>query len=206
VIGRDIGPFRVRDELGRGGMGVVWLAEDTTLERLVAIKTPPLLQEQTAEQRRRFIGEARSAARINHPNVAQVYEIREREGELLIVMEYISGGSIGDRLKAGKGEPLSIEQLVSWARQAAEGLAEAHNRGIIHRDIKPANLMLDEHGFLKITDFGLARLAAEPTPSEGSILSRGRTCTRSTTRYSGPNRDLPVPCGPICIPGSRKSS
>jgi len=167
VIGREIGSFLVREELGRGGMGVVWRAEDTTLERLVALKTTPLLQEQTGEQRRRFIGEARSAARINHPNVAQVCEIRERENELLIVMEYIQGGSVADRLQSGTGQPPSIEQLVSWARQTAEGLAEAHNRGIIHRDIKPANLMLDEHGWLKITDFGLARLAAEPTPSEG---------------------------------------
>ncbi len=87
MIGREIGSFRITEMLGKGGMGVVWLAEDTALERLVAIKAPPIHRERTGERRDQFIREARSAARINHPNVAQVYEIKEEEGELLIIME-----------------------------------------------------------------------------------------------------------------------
>ncbi len=169
MIGREIGSFRITEMLGKGGMGVVWLAEDTALERLVAIKAPPIHRERTGERRDQFIREARSAARINHPNVAQVYEIKEEEGELLIIMEYLEGGSIKDRLaEVGKALP-SLATTVAWARQAAEGLAEAHSRGIIHRDIKPANLMLDEHGWLKITDFGLAHLSMGVSVSDGDV-------------------------------------
>ncbi len=181
MIGRQIGPFHITEMLGKGGMGVVWLAEDTALDRLVAIKAPPIHREQTGKQREQFIREARSAARINHPNVAQVFEIKEEEGELLIVMEYLEGGSITDRLtEAGKALP-SLETTVAWARQAAEGLAEAHNRGIIHRDIKPANLMLDEHGWLKITDFGLARFSLGTSAAEGDV-------DMGTTGYMSPEQ------------------
>ncbi len=181
MIGRKIGHYRITGKLGEGGMGVVWLAEDMDLERLVALKSLPIDTAGDKEQRARFIQEGRAAAHINHPNVAQVHEIAQVEGELLIVMEYVDSGSIKDRLTEAGGEPLPLDNALDWARQAAEGLAEAQIRGIIHRDIKPDNLMLDARGWLKITDFGVARLVVD-----GSDLATDDTV--GTLGYQSPEQ------------------
>ncbi len=170
MIGSQIGHYRITDKLGAGGLGVVWLAEDLELGRLVAMKTPPLLEELDERRRSRLIAEARAAAHINHPNVAQVFEIAEVDDRVLIVMEYVDSGSIADRLRAVDPDGLPLEEALDWARQTAEGLAEAHNRRVIHRDIKPANLMLDARGWVKITDFGLALLQAESTREAGDAI------------------------------------
>jgi len=175
MIGSQIGHYRITDKLGAGGLGVVWLAEDSELGRRVALKTPPLLEELDPGHRARLVAEARAAAAINHPNVAQIHEIEEIEDRLLIVMEYVDGGSIAERLADSAPAGLPLEEALDWARQAAEGLTEAHLRGVVHRDIKPDNLMLDARGWVKITDFGLARLpAAGPRePGEAIIGSPG---------------------------------
>jgi len=170
MIGSRIGHYRITDKLGAGGLGVVWLAEDTELGRQVALKSPPLLEEMDSDRRDRLVREARAAARINHPNIAQVHEIEEIDDRLLIVMEYIDSGTIADRLAAVEPDGLGLEEALDWARQAAEGLAEAHHRRVVHRDIKPANMMLDARGWVKITDFGLAVLTAESGGTEEGII------------------------------------
>ena len=139
-------------------MGQVFLAEDTRLERKVALKFLPHHAAQEDAEKARFIQEAKAAARLTHNNIAQVYEIGEEEGRLFIVMEYMGGGSLRDQLEQAKSKSLPLEKVLTWVQEAAQGLAEAHKQGIIHRDIKPDNLMLTESGQIKITDFGLARL------------------------------------------------
>jgi CHASE2 domain-containing sensor protein len=158
MINDQIGHYQLIKKLGAGGMGVVWLAEDLVLKRLVALKTLPISLSRNADERNRLLSEARIAAQINHPNIAQVHVIEEVEDQLLFVMEYVDSGSIQDRLAQASGEPIPLPTALDWARQAAEGLAEAHHRGVIHGDIKPDNLMLDSNGWVKITDFGLAKV------------------------------------------------
>ena len=154
-IGR-LGRYRVLKRVGRGGMGVVFQARDPLLGRLVAIKvlTPHLCGDATA--RDRFLREARAAAAINHPNVVTIYEIDEIGGRLLLVMEFVDGVSLQERLSAQV--PFSLPEIVRIGAQAAMGLAAAHARGLVHRDVKPANILLARPADqVKITDFGLAR-------------------------------------------------
>ncbi|MFC1559083.1 serine/threonine protein kinase [Gemmatimonadota bacterium] len=153
-----VGHYKVLEKLGSGGMGEVWLAEDSRLDRKVALKFLPHFAAQDETEKARFKQEAKAAARLSHANIAQIYEIDEEDGRLYIVMEYVPGGSLRDVLDEAKRKSLPLEQVVTWIQQISDGLAEAHRQGIIHRDIKPDNLMLTETGQVKITDFGLARL------------------------------------------------
>jgi len=149
-----IGHYRIVAELGRGGMGVVYKAHEESLNRFVAIK---ILGEHLTEdptQIERFIREAQSAASLNHPNIVQIYAVSEEDGRHYFVMEYVSGRSLQQILRA-KG-PLEPAQVARIALQTASGLGAAHEQGIIHRDIKPANLLIDNRGIVKIADFGLA--------------------------------------------------
>jgi serine/threonine protein kinase len=180
---QQLGHYIIHRKLGAGGMGVVWLAEDTHLERKVAIKILPYVAAQYETEKARFIQEAKAAARLNHANIAQVYEISEEDGELYIVMEYLSGGSLRDRLADVKGRALPLNEVLNWIMQTAAGLAEAHRQGIIHRDIKPDNLMLTESGEVKITDFGLARL-------ESSATLTASGATLGTVNYMSPEQVL----------------
>jgi len=155
---KTIGPYRIDSELGRGGMGVVYKAHEEALDRWVAIK---VLGDNLAEDLthiERFKREAQSAAKLNHPNIVQIYSIGEDQGRYYFVMEYVPGTSVLRLIrKRGRIDTIPSCRLVL---QAAAGLAAAHDAGIVHRDIKPANLMIDDRGLLKITDFGLA-LAVE---------------------------------------------
>ncbi len=148
--------YMIIGEIGRGGMGVVYKAKDTRLDRTVALKflPPELTQDYKAKQR--FIQEAQAAAALNHPNICIIHEIDEAEDQTFIAMEYIPGQSLKQRLEEG---PLAIDEAKDVALQVAEGLKEAHDKGIVHRDIKPANIMLTGKGQSKITDFGLAKLS-----------------------------------------------
>ena len=158
MIGETVGHYKILEKLGVGGMGEVWLAEDTRLERQVALKFLPHHAAQEEAEKARFFQEAKAAARLKHQNIAQVYEIGEDDGQLFIVMEYVEEGSLRDYLEQAKGRCLPLYQVIRWVLQVAEGLTEAHRQGVVHRDIKPDNLMLTNTGHLKITDFGLARL------------------------------------------------
>ena len=147
--------YRISGEIGRGGMGVVFKAEDTKLKRPVALKLLPFELLYSPEAKERFIREAQAAAALDHPNICTVYEVEEQDGQAYIAMAYIDGKSLKARIAQG---PLKVDEALEIAVQVAEGLEEAHRKGIVHRDIKPANIMLTAKSQAKILDFGLARL------------------------------------------------
>jgi len=155
IIGKTIAHYKILEKIGEGGMGVVYKAEDTKLKRTVALKFLPPEMTRDAQAKARFVQEAQAAAGLDHPNICAVFEIGETEGSTYIAMPYVKGQSLKERIAAG---PLSMDEALAIAGQVAEGLKEAHERGIIHRDIKPANIMLTEKGQAKIMDFGLAKL------------------------------------------------
>jgi len=156
-----IGHYSIVSELGRGGMGVVYKAHEESLNRFVALKVLGKHLSEDDSFVERFKREAQSAAALNHPNIVQVYSIDEFDGQHCFAMEYVQGTSIQQMIKSqGPLDPVAAGRLIL---QAASGLGAAHGHGIVHRDIKPANLMVDERGLVKITDFGLALLAAGAT-------------------------------------------
>ena len=159
MIGKTISHYKILSKLGEGGMGVVYKAEDTELEREVAIKFLPNHIAANADERARFKVEAKAAASLNHTNIAHVYAIEEVDDEMFIVMEYIKGQELKDKIEAG---PLSIDNTLNIAIQIAKGLQVAHEEGVVHRDIKSANIMLTDKGDVKIMDFGLAKVRGGP--------------------------------------------
>jgi eukaryotic-like serine/threonine-protein kinase len=181
AIGRVLGGrYRLVSPLGVGASAQVFLAEDVTLERHVAVK---LLQPALAHDQgflKRFRAEARSAASLNHPHIARVFDWGEDEGGPYLVLEYAGGGSLLDLLE--RGVRLSVAQATSIASQAARGLAHAHARGIVHRDVKPANLLFDDEGRVLVADFGVARALAEGAWTEPTGVAVG------TARYAAPEQ------------------
>ena len=160
LLGRALGHYRILSWLGAGGMGEVFLAEDTRLERSVALKVLPPEVTSDPDRRERFTREARAASALNHPNVATIHDIGEVEGISFIAMEYVEGETLAQTIGHG---PLPTPEVLHIAVQAADALDAAHAKGIIHRDIKPANLMVTSRGQLKVLDFGLAKLGAHRT-------------------------------------------
>jgi len=155
MIGREISHYKILEQIGQGGMGVIYKAEDTKLYRTVALKFLPTSLTRGAEEKTRFIQEAQAASALNHPNIVTIYEIDEVDGDSFISMEFIEGKNLKDMVKDG---PLTLEQFFEIAIQTAEGLSKAHQKGIIHRDIKSENILVNPDGLVKITDFGLAKL------------------------------------------------
>lgn len=163
------GEFRLVREIGRGGMGVVYLARDTRLDRDVAIKTLPPHLAADAQVRERFVREARTAAALSHPNIVPIHAAAERDGVVYFVMGFVNGRSLADYV-AGDG-PLSVPDALRVVRQVAQGLDVAHARGVVHRDIKAENVLLDAAGQAHITDFGIARVAeVQPLTATGTVL------------------------------------
>lgn len=155
MVGKTLKHYRIEALLGRGGMGSVYKAFDLRLARPVAVKV--LREDLVADESRRarFLQEARAAAAVSHPAIAQVYDIDEDAGTMFIAMEYIDGRTVRELVATGE---LDIQSAVEIAARAAEGIAKAHEAGVIHRDIKPDNIMVTRHGHVKILDFGLAKL------------------------------------------------
>ncbi len=153
-----IGRYRILERIGRGGMGVVYRAEDLVLKQAVALKFLPEAFADQPSRKARFLNEARVALQITHPNVCRVHDIAEFEGRQFISMEYVSGEDLGSLLKR-VGRP-HVERAIDLAQQMCAGLAAAHGKGVLHRDLKPANVMVDDDGDAKILDFGLAGMAA----------------------------------------------
>lgn len=181
VISKDhliAGKYRIVEEIGRGGMGVVYQAEDIRLKRTVALKFLPPQLADSAELRERFLIEAQAAAALSHPNICVIHEVGETEDRPYIAMEYVEGETLRDRIRKG---PVKPQDALGIICQVAAGLGEAHNKGIIHRDIKSANIMVTAKGQAKVMDFGLAKLRG------GSSLTKSQT-TLGTVAYMSPEQ------------------
>src|SRR5689334_674025 len=153
MTGTTISHYKILEKLGEGGMGVVYKAEDTKLDRAVALKFLPPHLISSEQDRARFVQEAKSASSLNHPNVATIYEIDTVDGQMFIAMEFVDGATLREKLAT-----VSLKQAIDVGIQLADGLAAAHEKGIVHRDIKPENIMIRKAGICQIMDFGLAKL------------------------------------------------
>src|SRR5436190_18985245 len=150
MLGKVLAQFQICEKLGEGGMGVVWKARDTHLDRFVALKTLPAERLTDPERKRRFVQEAKAASALNHPNIVHIYDIAEADGVQFIAMEYVPGKTL-DQLIGRKG--LHLNETLKFAVQIADALAKAHSAGIIHRDLKPSNVMVTGDGQVKVLDF-----------------------------------------------------
>jgi len=181
VVSKDSlisGKYKIIDEVGAGGMGIVYKAEDLKLKRCVALKFLPSHLMDSPELKERFLIEAQAAAALSHPNICVIHEVGESEERPYIAMEYVEGQSLKAKVKK---EPLKVEEATDIVIQVANGLGEAHKKGIIHRDIKSANIMVTAKGQAKIMDFGLAKLQG------GSSLTKSQT-TLGTVAYMSPEQ------------------
>jgi TolB-like protein len=173
------GKYRITEEIGRGGMGIVYKAEDIKLKRTVALKFLPHQWTSDAQARERFIHEAQAASALDHPNICNIHEIEETDdGRLYIAMAFYEGESLREKIKRG---PLGGKEAADIAIQVGQGMAKAHEKGIVHRDIKPANILITSDGVAKIVDFGLAKLA-------GQVKLTREGTTIGTVAYMSPEQ------------------
>src|SRR5206468_3030184 len=163
TTGTHLGRYEIRSQLGAGGMGEVYLAQDTKLDRKVALKILSADVVPHRDRMERFVREAKAAAALNHANIAHIYEIGEAEGVHFIAMEFVDGLTLRERIHRERTE---LRVLLKYLQQVAEGLSKAHAAGIVHRDLKPDNIMITSDGHAKILDFGLAKLI-EPQGQPG---------------------------------------
>ena len=189
LVGKSLGPFRIVERIGAGGMATVFKAYQPALDRYVAIKVLPAYHARDPIFVKRFTQEARSVAKLAHPNIVQIHDFGNQDDITYIVMEYVDGGTLKDRLK----RPLSIPEAIEYMIQVAEGLDCAHRNGIIHRDVKPANMLLRKDGYLLLSDFGSRKSWKAPPISPVLVLALAllSTCL--------PNRDRATSLPPVAI-------
>jgi serine/threonine protein kinase/tetratricopeptide (TPR) repeat protein len=179
----ELSHYRIISKIGAGGMGEVYLAQDTKLDRKVALKILPADLAANQDRMRRFVQEAKAAAALNHPNIAHIYEIGESDGTNFIAMEFVDGVTLSQKFQQ---EQSGLRKLLRCLQHVAEGLAKAHAAGIVHRDLKPDNIMITRDGHAKILDFGLAKLI-EPQPAPGmNNASTGEDATAILEQHSTP--------------------
>ena len=180
--GLVIGRYRIEARLGVGGMGEVYLAEDTNLDTKVAIKFLPSYLEADERAKRRLIMEAKAVAQLDHPNICRVYEVKEEANRNFIVMQYVEGQTLAEKIK---DKPLTLRETLRFGSQILDALAEAHSRGIVHRDIKPQNVMINTSAKVKVLDFGLVKLLGG-TIGEGDAHKRSSLLSRPGQRAGTP--------------------
>jgi serine/threonine-protein kinase len=188
--GTSFGPYEIVAPLGAGGMGEVYRARDTRLDREVAVKVLPEAARGDAEARGRFRREALALSRLNHPNIEMVLDLGESAGADYLVLEYVPGETLAERLARGRVPEREAAEL---GAQAAEALAEAHERGVLHRDLKPGNIMVTPKGRVKVLDFGLARLAQAPSEDSPTLVQTQAGTATGTPAYMAPEQLLGEP-------------
>lgn len=194
LLGKSVGHYKIKKLLGRGGMGEVYLAEDTKLDRRVALKFLPPKFVQNKDRMNRFIREAKAASALNHPNIITIHEINEFDGTHFIATEFIDGQTLSEFLK---NNPLCLETALDIAVQIASALDEAHTAGIVHRDIKPDNVMIRANGLVKILDFGIAKLSEGKGKKEKSKKEEPELIGVSPPHLSGSLASHPTSFGTI---------
>ena len=192
AAGIKLGPYEILSAIGAGGMGEVYRARDTRLNRDVAIKVLPEVFADDADRMARFEREARVLAALNHPHIAAIYGVEESNSSRALVMELVDGPTLADRIVSG---PILLDEALAIAKQIAEALEYAHDKGVIHRDLKPANIKVTADGTVKVLDFGLAKaLLDKPTtadPSNSPTLSMNATVAGvvlGTAAYMSPEQ------------------
>ena len=180
-VGRSIAQYEITAKIGEGGMGEVYTARDTRLNRQVAIKILPQAKLSDPDRRRRFLQEAQAASGLNHPNIITVHDLLADSGGDCLVMEYLTGKTLTQAIGPGG---LSLRETLSYSLQVADALAAAHSAGIVHRDLKPANVMISAQGLVKLLDFGLAKLVA-PEPDHQSDSGSDATRTLGPQTIEG---------------------
>jgi serine/threonine-protein kinase len=198
LIGTTLSHFKVTAKLGEGGMGEVYRASDTRLNRDVAIKVLPAELTQFPERLARFEREAQLLASLSHANIGAIHGLEEAEGQKFLILELIEGEDLADRLSRG---PIPVEEAARYALQIAEALEAAHDKGIIHRDLKPANIKLTPEGQVKVLDFGLAK-ALEDEPGSQDIhnsptLTAAATQAGTAAPTSGPSASSSPRCSAV---------
>ncbi|HVS82180.1 MAG TPA: serine/threonine-protein kinase [Pyrinomonadaceae bacterium] len=195
AAGTYLGRYEIRSKIGAGGMGEVYLARDTKLDRRVALKILPADVSSNQDRMRRFVQEAKAASALNHPNIITIYEIEQIDSVNFIAAEFIDGETLRQRMK---GVPIKLGEVLDVAAQIASALAAAHAAGIVHRDIKPENIMLRRDGIVKVLDFGLAKLTAhESTNIDTEAATKFKTdagMVMGTAIYMSPEqaRGMPI--------------
>ena len=186
--GTVLGRYEIRSQIGAGGMGEVYLAKDTKLERIVALKMLRAEVASDEDRMRRFVLEAKAAAALNHPNIAHIYDIGEEGGAKFMTMEFIDGVTLRTKIH---NENTEVWRLLDYLAQVARGLSKAHEAGIVHRDLKPENIMITGDGFAKVLDFGLAKLVEPQNQSKvTSDSAENDTLLISLPQHSTPGMVL----------------
>jgi len=187
MVGKTLSHYKVLEKIGQGGMGEVFLAQDTTLDRKVALKFLPEEMQQDSTAKKRFLREAKSAAALDHPFICHIHEVGEVEGKSFIAMEYIQGTTLREKLVEG---PLPVKEALETAAEIAEAVEAAHKQEIVHRDLKPANIMLTPQGHVKVMDFGLAKRVTPVEGQEEEITTKltQQGSTLGTVPYMSPEQ------------------